>query len=120
MMLAFDMPIPSQPVGCRNVSNVPAQALILMNDPFVKQQAERWAQRMLREVPDSAAERVRRMYVLAYGRGPDESELIASLEFLQSQATMLGVPGDRWQHDARVWADLAHVLWNVKEFIYID
>ena len=39
MMLAFDMPIPSTTVGRRNVSNVPAQALILMNDPFVDEQA---------------------------------------------------------------------------------
>ena len=38
MMLAFDTPIPFSSVGRRNVSNVPAQALILMNDPFVVQQ----------------------------------------------------------------------------------
>ena len=30
-------------VGRRTVSNVPAQALILMNDPFVHQQATLWA-----------------------------------------------------------------------------
>src|SRR5213078_908984 len=44
MMLAFDTPIPFTTIGRRNVSNVPAQALILMNDPFVVAQAKRWAQ----------------------------------------------------------------------------
>ena len=44
-MLAFDTPIPFSTVGRRNVSNVPAQALILMNDPFVAEQAEKWANR---------------------------------------------------------------------------
>ena len=49
MLLAFDMPIPFSTMGRRNVSNVPAQALTLMNDPFVAQQADVWAKRMLSE-----------------------------------------------------------------------
>ena len=49
MMLAFDTPIPFTSIGRRSVSSVPAQALILMNDPFVIEQASRWAQRILSE-----------------------------------------------------------------------
>src|SRR5712671_2463631 len=45
MMLAFDTPIPFNTMGRRNVSNVPAQALILMNDPFIVEQAKTWSQR---------------------------------------------------------------------------
>ncbi len=47
MLVAFDMPLPLVTAGRRDVSNVPAQALILMNDPFVAQQARRWAERVL-------------------------------------------------------------------------
>ncbi len=47
MMLAFDTPIPFNRVGRRNVSNVPAQALILMNDPFVARTGQVWARRLL-------------------------------------------------------------------------
>ncbi|MFM7325515.1 MAG: DUF1553 domain-containing protein, partial [Nodosilinea sp.] len=47
MLLAFDMPIPFSTFGRRNVSNVPAQALVLMNDPFVVAEANRWSQRVL-------------------------------------------------------------------------
>ena len=39
MMLAFDTPIPFTTIGRRNSSNVPSQALILLNDPLVAQQA---------------------------------------------------------------------------------
>jgi len=39
MLLAFDTPIPFSTMGRRSLSNVPAQALILMNDPFVQEQA---------------------------------------------------------------------------------
>ena len=48
-LLAFDTPSPFSTVGRRTVSNVPAQALILMNDPFVHQQADLWAKRVLAE-----------------------------------------------------------------------
>ena len=44
MMLAYDTPIPFSTVGRRNVSNVPAQALILMNDPFVSRAGPRLGQ----------------------------------------------------------------------------
>ena len=44
MFLAFDMPVPFSTMGRRNVSNVPAQALTLMNDPLVVGQARLWAE----------------------------------------------------------------------------
>ncbi|MEQ9069611.1 MAG: DUF1553 domain-containing protein, partial [Gimesia chilikensis] len=44
MMLAYDTPSPFSTMGRRNVSNVPAQALIMMNDPFVIQQARLWGE----------------------------------------------------------------------------
>jgi hypothetical protein len=57
MMLAFDMPIPFTTFGARSVSNVPAQALVLMNDPFVIEQTRHWAKRILQD-PGSPEHRV--------------------------------------------------------------
>ncbi len=45
LFLAFDFPIPATAAGRRSQSNVPAQALSLLNDPFVSQQARSWAKR---------------------------------------------------------------------------
>ena len=42
-------PVPFSTVGRRTVSNVPAQSLILMNDPFVLGEARRWARGILTE-----------------------------------------------------------------------
>jgi hypothetical protein len=119
MMLAFDAPIPFTSMGRRNVSNVPAQALILMNDPFVTAQARLWATRALREGSDPAG-RVAGLYRAAFSRQPDSSEVAAALGFLESQAVELGLPAGGWRDDCRVWADLAHVLINDKEFLFID
>jgi len=43
MFTAFDYPTPFTTIGRRTVSNVPAQALVMLNNPFVLQQAELWA-----------------------------------------------------------------------------
>ena len=114
MMLAFDMPIPFTTMGRRNVSNVPAQALILMNDPFIVDQSRVWAKR-LATVTDPA-ERVRQMYLAAFARPPAPGELKDALAFVTAQSTALGAAST----DERAWADLGHVLFNVKEFIYLN
>ena len=73
MMLAFDMPQPLSTFGRRTDSNVPAQALIMMNDPFVVEQAKLWGKRMLAAGPDDGA-RVRAAYALAFSREPSDAE----------------------------------------------
>ena len=116
MMLAFDAPIPFTTIGRRNVSNVPAQALILMNDPFVVEQAQVWAKRALADSA-SAPERVRSLYLTAFARPPTATELTDSLAFVESQAKSYegGATGEQ-----RAWADLCHVLFNAKEFIFLN
>ena len=120
MMLAFDTPQPFSSVGHRNVSNVPAQALILMNDPFVVDQARIWAQQLLADTSPSTEQRLHDMYVAGIGRPPSDTELAEALEFLDQQSHELRLPNDGGRFDERVWADLCHVLMNVKAFIFIN
>jgi hypothetical protein len=120
MLLAFDAPIPFTTIGHRNVSNVPAQALILMNDPFVVGQARRWAARVLKEGPAEPSGRVAAMYRAAFARPPGPSEVDEALAFLRSQAGEYSLRPDAWRDDPRPWADLAHVLFNAKEFVFVE
>ena len=120
MMLAFDTPIPFTAIGRRNVSNVPAQALILLNDPFVLDMSKRWAERVLKEHPDLTPEqRIERLYLDAFTRSPTAAEQAESLAFLQEQAKSYNLPADVWPKQAQVWTDLCHVLFNVKEFVFV-
>jgi hypothetical protein len=119
-MLTFDSPVPFSTMGRRNVSNVPAQALILMNDPLVSQQARFWAQRAEQTFPsgaDSSSVRARIdwMYVAAFARHPSDRELGVAIDFLSSQADSRGVD----INEAQLWADFAHALVNTKEFIFL-
>ncbi len=119
MMLAFDTPIPFNSMGRRNISNVPSQSLILMNDPFVIQQATLWGKRISGLDENSREERVRQMYLEALSRNPTDGELKTSIAFLVSQATEYGIPADQTDRDARPWADLGHVLFNMKSFVFL-
>jgi len=116
MMLAYDTPSPFSTMGRRNVSNVPAQALIMMNDPFVIQQAELWGKRVLTESGlQNNEDRIRWMYESALGRLPTSEELRTALEFIEQQTNSNSSDADR----ARIWSELGHVIFNLKEFIYI-
>jgi hypothetical protein len=118
-LLAFDMPVPFQAMGRRNVTNVPAQALTLMNDPFVREQAVRWANKTLAEDSLLPQARIDRMYREAFARGPTAEERVAALEFLATQAADYGLSfADQSRHEA-TWGDFAHTLITTKEFIFV-
>jgi hypothetical protein len=119
MMLAYDMPQPFSTVGRRNQSNVPAQSLILMNDPFVLGQCDVWAGKLLEQEDLSTAGRIEWMYQSLFARAPSGEEITFADEFLQTQAKILGVPAERIDRDPIVWRELAHVLVNTKEFVFI-
>lgn len=113
MFLAFDYPVPFNTMGRRSVSNVPAQALVLMNNPFVVEQSKLWAERVAAQ-NQSAQAKIQEMHLAAFGRPAKPSEVANALEFLKSQAATYAPP-----NEARAWHDLCHVLFNVKEFIFI-
>lgn len=120
MMLAFDTPAPFSTMGKRNVSNVPAQALTLMNDPLVVEQARLVAKRLVEDKTlATPAARVQRLYLLSFAREATPEELAAALAFLESQGREYGLDAATAPQDQRTWSDLCHVMMNVKEFIFI-
>jgi hypothetical protein len=114
---AFDFPNPHSSVGRRSVSNVPAQALALMNNPFVVEQARVWADRLIRETPHATCEqRIDRLYLSAFGHAPGDDESAAGMEFVRQQAAEYNAD----ESDPKVWTDFCHVLMNVKEFVFVQ
>ena len=117
-MLAFDTPTPFNTVGRRNQSNVPAQALILMNDPFVADQAKAWAKTVIQKNL-AATEMVDQIYLTALGRKPSADEMKRSLRFIEQFAEENQIKADDISKNESLWADFCHVMFNLKEFIYI-
>ena len=118
-MLAFDTPVPFSSMGLRNVSNVPAQALILLNDPLVVQLSNKWGEAAFHKVPDAgdeaAIQLIDWMYLSGLGRHPTKEEIHATVTYLKTQAMKHGVT----MEDSGTWAKFAHTLVNTKEFIFL-
>jgi hypothetical protein len=114
----FNQPIPKQTVGRRDVTNVPDQALALLNDPFVMDQAQRWSDRLLADGSTCASERIERMLVAALGRPAKVDDVNRLLRLAQLSAQMRGCPEESLRR-GDVWKDVAHAVFNLKEFIYV-
>ena len=115
LFLAFDYPLPISTEGRRGVSAVASQALLMLNNEFVNKQAELWAERTL-QAHEGTDERIKDMYLRAYGRPPVEAELSQIEGFLASQARSRNTPG---LDDPTIWADLAHAVLNTAEFLFV-
>ena len=119
MLLAFDLPLPDTTIGQRTVSNLPAQALILMNDPFVAEQAKAWGERILAAGVAPAETRIAELYEGALGRPPSDEETAGMLAFFETQRAVYGLSEAGAAEDLQLWADLCHVMFMLKEFIFI-
>lgn len=111
---AFDMPNATEPIGSRHVTNVPAQSLALMNDPFVHQQATAWANR-LHESNLKTDEKIEAIHLKAFSRPPSQKEYDWANRVLESLAQDYETDIDA----PKVWTDLCHLMYNRKEFIYL-
>ncbi len=119
MLLAYDMPAPETTIGRRTVSNVPAQALILMNDPFVVDQAKAWSDRLLGAGATGLDDQIKEVFLEALSRPPTDNELVAMRAFVEKQANEKSVPVNEAVHHPEIWLELCHVVFTLKEFSFI-
>jgi hypothetical protein len=82
---AFDFANPEQHTPQRYLTTVPQQALFMMNDPFMAEQARALVAR--REVADerSPSGRIQVIYRLVFGRAATADELSLALRFIEEQ-----------------------------------
>jgi hypothetical protein len=120
MQLAFDFPLPDSTIGSRTRSNVPAQALIMMNDPFVIDTATAWAQQLVTRENDSVDARIAHMFERALARPPVEQEMTALHQLLERQAAEYGLDESALLDDVTLWTDMCHTLFTLKEFIFVS
>ena len=97
MLSAFDFADPDFVTGRRNETNVPAQALLLLNDETFLRAAEAFAKRS-----EDREDRIAWMFRAATGRRPDAEELLL-------------LDGLRRRHDS--WTLVAHTILNLDEVI---
>ncbi len=79
----FDFPSPNISAEKRFTTTVPLQRLFLMNSDFIQAESEELAKRVATE-PDNRA-RIRKVYLLAYGRDPSEEEVKLGIDYLHAE-----------------------------------
>ena len=108
MMELFDAPTTTDSCAMRLESTVPTQALVLMNDEFVEEQAAHLAKRA---AADTLEATLKRMFMLTLGHEPSKERLQQSLDFVTAREAA--------SSRDQALTDLAHVLFNSSEFVYI-
>jgi len=79
----FDFPSPNISAEKRFTTTVPLQRLFLMNSDFISVESEELAKRIAGE-PDNRS-RIRKVYLLAYGREPSEQEIKLGIDYLHEE-----------------------------------
>jgi hypothetical protein len=117
----FDCPETTVSTARRNTSTVAPQALALLNNQFVLEQAGYLAARVAQLAGQSAKPQVRQAWELSLGRPPSPAEEAWALEFLERQAAgyRARVQVQPASEDPAL-RDLCHALFNTSEFLYVD
>jgi hypothetical protein len=113
LFTAFDAPDRNEACSRRYVTTTAPQALMLLNEKLILDEARTFAKRVLKEAGDEPAAVIERAFRLALGRPPSDEEQSALRAFLEKQAPISG------GFEGAV-TDLCHALMNVNEFVYVD
>ena len=132
-MLAFDAPSREECAAERNRSNIPQQALVLLNDPTYVESARAFAARIVQEANGDATARITWAWKQALARAPRPDELATARALFdkhlaQYQAdpkaaeSLLKVgiaplPEAAAQPELAAWTSVARVILNLHETI---
>ena len=116
----FNQPIPKLATGRRDATNVPDQALAMLNDPFVIAMAKFWGERVLKDGTTSPEQRAGRMLAEALSRPPALEETARLVKLAQRSADLHGAKTGALMDCQLAWQDVAHAIFNLKEFIHVQ
>jgi hypothetical protein len=116
----FDGADPNSNTAQRGVSTTALQALFMMNDAFIHEQAKTLARRVSITWPDTPR-RVNEAYLHCFSRSATPDELKLCEQFLEESRAAhreAGIAED--QLDAEALASLMRVLFSSNEFVFVE
>ena len=118
-MTVFDAPDGTTPVAERPQTTIAPQALLLMNNPHVREASRQFALRLLAPAKNSLEDAVRLGYVTAISRPPTIEEMTKAVTFLKQQKTSY-VGRDPNGGLSQALVDFCQVLFCLNEFVYSE
>lgn len=116
-LTVFDFADPDIVTGRRPETNVPAQAMFLMNNPLVRSLAQATAERLTTQLGDRASDETTMataIFQLIVSRPPTSSELDRVLRYVRESA------GGDTGSPAQAWSDVVQALFSSTEFRMLD
>ena len=129
----FDFPNAATPVGSRDNTTVPTQALLLMNEPMVMQQAENIAKSVLTQETATKAQhrkteirradtakltrQIHQLYELLFQRSATRREIETLVRFLRDFESTATHDGEM---ELKIWTAMVHTLLLSSEYIHVD
>ena len=119
MMLVFDAPEALTPIADRSTTTIAPQALLLMNNPQVREYAKALANRCAPDAQTPTDAAVRLTYQIALSRPPTDAELSEAVSFIGGQARAYEEAGQS-DGKALALADFCQALMCLNEFVYVE
>ena len=124
----FDLPSVAPNCEQRPSSTGPAQALLMLNNPFVVQSSQAIAERLRVERPNDKAAQVKQAWRLIFGTTPSPDDLNHAMAFLESAAAAQASGSDETTANTtanttaadQTLAHLCHALVCSNGFLYVD
>lgn len=132
MFAAFDAPAMTE-ANCeaRPITTVSPQSLLLMNNGYMREYAQYFAQRLTSETPD-LDQQIQRAFMLAFARQPSMAEESGARDFVKAQTAHYAAhpakfefvvgpaPKENAAPSTLALAALCHALMSTNEFLYVD
>jgi hypothetical protein len=129
LLRLFDFPDPNITCDRRVVTSVPLQQLFVLNSEFMVRQARALAARITADPAEAAPDRIRRAFLVLYGRPSRDDEVRWGVDFLGGSDTAAS-EGPAWKAgegkaDSKSpalspWEQYAQVLLGANEFMFVD
>ena len=118
-MTVFDAPDGTTPVADRPQTTIAPQALLLMNNPQIRDASRQFAAKLQPIATKSLEDAVRIGYLTSVSRQPTPDELAGTAQFIRQQAASYSpTDSNSGLHPALV--DFCQVLFCLNEFIYTE
>lgn len=122
----FDTPTMETNCTRRTESIVVTQALTMLNSEFIARNAKSLAERVIQQEPSDVPNRLNALLQLAYSRQAtteEQQEMTKFLDTVRNQTLKVDTPSDspekQKQADLAAWTQLAVVILNSNEFLYV-
>ena len=115
----FDAPDTLQDLATRSRTTVAPQALLMMNNPVVRNFADGLAQRSRIDSRSELADQISFAYETCFARPPTETERKLALEFISHQAKSYEAAG-RTNFQELAFTDWCQALLSLNEFVFLD